>query len=137
MESLGQLLASEVFRGGALLAAVVTGITAITLQLLRTGPIREAQEHKARKDLDDSTQAELARLNERVDAEARRTDAAELRHAQCEKELSAVRSDFRGLEDTVTGLRRQLVQYEQTTVTMLRNREEAPTPAPAKGKTKP
>lgn len=126
MDWLADVLSSEVFRGGALLAAVVTGITAITLQLLRRGPILAKLDDDARKALDDSTQAELKRLGERV-------DDAERRHAKCEETLDALRNRFRTVEDNMTGLRNQILQYEQTTVRMLRNREEAPAP---KGKTK-
>jgi predicted nucleic acid-binding Zn-ribbon protein len=119
IEWAGQLLASEAFRGATLLVAVVSGITAITLQILKRGPAIAEIDDKARKALDDSTQVELKRLAERV-------DDAERRHANCEEQLDHQRAAVRELQDDMTGLRRQLIQYEQTTVTMLRNRETAP-----------
>lgn len=126
MEWLGHLLASDTFRGGALLAAVVTGITAITLQLLKRGPILAKLDDVARVALDASTQAELKRLGERLATAERRVDDAERRHSDCEKQLDLQRAAVRELQDNMAGLRRQLTQYEQTTVTMLRNRETEP-----------
>lgn len=134
MEWVAHLLGSDVFRGGALLAAVVTGITAITLQLLKRGPVLAKLDDEARKALDDSTQAELKRLGERLANAEQRVDGAEHRHAQCEEALDHQRQQVRQLQDDMTGLRRQLAQYEMTTVTMLRNRETAPAPKPAKRK---
>ena len=116
MEWLGHLLASDTFRGGALLAAVVTGITAILAKL----------DDVARVALDASTQAELKRLGERLATAERRVDDAERRHSDCEKQLDLQRAAVRELQDNMAGLRRQLTQYEQTTVTMLRNRETEP-----------
>lgn len=119
MEWLGQLLASDVFRGGTLLVAVVTGVTAVTLQILKSGPVLAKLEDEARKALDESTQTELRRLAEQVVLQARL-------HAECETELDKMRKTVRKVEDDMEGLRRQLVQYEQTTVSMLRNQAGPP-----------
>lgn len=123
---LGELLGSDTFRGGALLAAVVMGITAITLQLLKRGPILAKIDDESRKALDDSTQAELMRLGARLASAEQRVDNAEKRHAECEDQLDAIRKEYRAMQDDMNGLRRQLVQYEQTTVSMLRNQVAAP-----------
>lgn len=119
MEWLGQILASDVLRGGALLVAVVTGIAAITMQFLRNQPVLVKLEDEARKALDDSMLAELRRLAERV-------SDAEHRHSECESLLQTLRADFRTIEETMAGLRRQLVQYQETTVRTLRNQRAAP-----------
>lgn len=119
MEWLGQILASDVLRGGALLVAVVTGIAAITMQFLRNQPVLVKLEDEARKALDDSMLSELKRLAERV-------SDAEHRHAECESLLQTLRADFRTIEDAMAGLRRQLVQYQETTVRTLRNQRAAP-----------
>lgn len=126
MEWFAQLVSSDVFRGSALLAAVVTGITAVTLQILKRGPVLAKIDDQARKALDESTQAELKRLGDRLASAEARVDSAEQRHANCEDQLDAIRKEYRTMQDDMNGLRRQLVQYERTTVSMLRNQATAP-----------
>lgn len=112
IEQIGAILASNVFRGGALFTAVVTGIVAVAVQLIRNRPLLERLEDDARVALDASTQAELKRLAERL-------DQADQRNRECEEERRLDHARIRALEEEVSGLRRQLVQFQESQVRVL------------------
>jgi hypothetical protein len=123
MEWLGKLFASEELRGGAIFVAAFGAVAALVLQVLRNFPVLVKLDDENRKALDASVQAELVRLGTCV-------SEADKRHAECEERQLKMQSEFlatvRRLEEEIAGLRRQLAQYQQTTIRTLRNRTAAP-----------
>lgn len=121
------LIQSQVVQSASLITLTIAAVTAITLQILRNGPATAKLENDTREALDTSVQRELTRLADRI-------DAAEKRHLECEEryvELQQSSADtLRKLENEIAGLRSQLVQYQRTSIRMIRNRQEAPRDPP-------
>ena len=133
MEWLGKLLASDTFRSGGVLVAIVVGIAAIVGQILKNQPVLVKLEDESRKALDASVQAELTRLGGRL-------DDCEQRHAECEERQVSLQREFlerdRKREEDITGLRRQLAQYQRTTIRTLENQRAEPKPKAKQATTK-
>jgi septal ring factor EnvC (AmiA/AmiB activator) len=112
LDFIARVLGSEVFRGGALFIAVISGTTAVILQFVRNRPTMAKIEDDARAALDASTHAELKRLAERL-------DQADARNKECEREQKQSRERIRELEDEIAGLRRQLLHLQETNLRVM------------------
>lgn len=119
LDQIGQILSSDAFRGGALLATALSGVIAVILLLLKQRPLWAKLEDEARIALDASTHAELKRLAERL-------DQADKRSKECEDERLLDHKRIRALEEEIAGLRRQLVQFQESQVRLLANAGAVP-----------
>lgn len=119
MDWIGGILASDAFRGGALLTTALSGLTAIVLLIIKNRPLMVKQAGDERIALDASIQVEFKRLAERIDLTEARADRADARAEQCEKREQVSRERIRNLEDEVAGLRKQLIQFQESSIRIL------------------
>lgn len=104
---------TELLKGASFLTVAILATTTIVIQMLRNQPVNAKAENEARKSLDKAVQVELRRLSDRV-------DHSEQKHLECEERNLELQREHietvKRFEDQLAGMRRQLIQYQQTVI---------------------